>query len=91
MRENVLTKVHDVSLVDIDEELEGVAEDEHQDDANQHRRDVKVPGNKFENSKNKNKNTYYNMRQCSFVCPSKIFHYFMWESAQKCIFCHIKK
>ncbi len=90
MRENVLTKVHDVSLVDVDEELEGVAEDEHQDDANQHRRDVKVPGNKFENSKNKNKKVF-NIWQCSFICPWKIFRYFILESAQECIFCHIKK
>ena len=82
--------MHDVSLVDVDEELEGVAEDEHQDDANQHRRDVKVPGNKFENN-NKKRKQYTIYGNAVLYVPWKLFRYYIWESAQECIFLSYQK
>ena len=42
----VVTEVHDVSLVDVDNELEGVAEDEDQDDADEHGGHGQVPVDK---------------------------------------------
>ena len=38
--------MHDVSLVDVDNELEGVAEDEDQDDADEHGGHGQVPVDK---------------------------------------------
>ena len=38
-----LTVVHDVGLVAVDEELEAVADDEDEDDADEHGRHVHVP------------------------------------------------
>ena len=42
----IVTEVHDVSLVDVDDELEGVAEDEDQDDADEHSGHGQVPVDK---------------------------------------------
>ena len=39
----LLTVMHDVGLVAIDEELEAVADDEDEDDAHEHGRHVHVP------------------------------------------------
>ena len=39
----LLTVMHDVGLVAIDEELEAVADDEDEDDAHEHSRHVHVP------------------------------------------------
>ena len=47
----VVTEVHDVSLVDVDNELEGVAEDEDQDDADEHSGHGQVPVDKKWGSK----------------------------------------
>jgi hypothetical protein len=43
----VLTEVHDVGLVDVDEELEGVADDEDQDDPDQNCRNRQISENVF--------------------------------------------
>jgi hypothetical protein len=40
--------VHDVGLVDVDEELEGVADDEDQDDADQNCRNRQISENVFD-------------------------------------------